>query len=84
MQPSCLPSAVKGMMERPSRLLSGDGVWGWGLCLCVCGGQRNRPFPGGSALGGGHEGGRDGGRGGVACLLCVAEDMSQSYKLTGD
>lgn len=23
-------------------------------------------------------------RGGTACLLCVAEDMSQSYKLTGD
>lgn len=22
--------------------------------------------------------------GGAACLLCVAEDMSQSYKLTGD
>lgn len=48
--------------------------------VCLWGGHRNLPFSGGSALGG--TSGRE--REGVACLLCVGKDMSQSYKLTGD
>lgn len=56
---------------------------GDGSCSCACGRNSShflvalRREVGSSR--------RDGGEvGGAACLLCVAEEMSQSYKLTGD
>lgn len=87
MSPSCLLSAIRGLMEAPRRLLSGDGWW-WG------GGVKGHSshflvashWEGGSGSrgAGGAGGGGGGGRGGVGCLWCGAEEMSQSYKLTAD